>query len=503
MKKSGICKEKLLSKLKTFVDGIVVDKLNAIEWGLLAFILLAIFLTLFYDDNLGMFLTYFWTNNSFFEFGDIRFLGNNQLSYGVVQQWFCEVWCLPVNIIYRIHRFTVHTTAAVIWYKLSMPLVYILCLKEMKKIGELLEIPLERIKWMLILCSSTVLVALPVFHIAQTDILYGYFVLLSLRYFMEDKWKKFILFGAMAVSCKGIALVVYIPLILLREKRILRIVRDSLLTISIFVGERIWYRLVEVLFRLTCGNKLAKLGITSNVAEDAGEAVESGYDLVSAGLIPHFYHKALFFEFGAVRKGYTASVLIVLLVLLCVFCYVQKKEASYEFKLKGLFVSAVSWLLFFTFASPSPYWIAVLYPFLFLMIFANYDRIRVNLLLETGFTLTMFLVYLVDTFWVYGGANNLDYLILKGILPEGHLSNNEGPYVARYLNNLGVGSVMNVITAICLACSIGLFVVNYKSNIKEEFDSKYEKTLMHGFTIFQIGFLFVWYAVNVLVVSRW
>ena len=132
-------------------------------------------------------------------------------------------------------------------------------------------------------------------------------------------------------------------------------------------------------------------------------------------------------------------------LLCCIWCYVQKRDDINEFRRKSIYAVAIAWLLFFVNASPSPYWIVVMYPFLFLMMFMNYDRIRINLLLESGFTLTMFLVYLVDTFWVYGGANNLDYLILKGIVPEGHVSTTDGPYVARYLNNLGIGSVMNVI----------------------------------------------------------
>ena len=503
MKMPFVSKDKIKELRSSFRECIVVDRLNAVEWIFLCIILVFILVTLFYDDNAGMFLNYFWINDNAFHGDNINFLGNNQLSYGIVQQYFCELWCLPVNIIYLIHPFTVHTTAALIWYKFSMAFVFPLCMREMIKLGRIFDISKERIKWMLILFCSTILVALPVFHIAQTDILYGYLVLVSLRYFFEDNWKRFIIFGAMAVSCKGIALVVMIPLVLLREKRILRIIRDSLLMVSIFVGERILYRIVDAVNAVFFAKPVTN-GSATALIEANTNTTESGYDIVSAGLIPHFYHKALFFEFGAVRKGYTASVIVVLFVLLCIWCYVQIKEDTYAFRQKCIYSTVVAWMIFFVYASPSPYWIVAMYPFLFLLLFINYDRIRINILLETGFTLAMFLVYLIDTFWVYGGANNLDLLLLKGLLPEGHVSTTEGPYVARYLNNLGIGSVMNVITAVCLACAVGLVVVNYyKTNIKEELEPKYEKTLMHGFTIFQIGFLYVWYAVVVYVVSRW
>lgn len=506
MKNKVMLKEKINNSALMIKKNLIVDRLNAIEWALLCIVLIAVFLTLFYDDNPGMFLTYFWANNGLLRGGDIHALGSNQTTYGIVQQFFCEIWCLPVNIAYLIHPFVVHNPVSLLWFKLSMVLFIILSMREMVRLGKSLDIDEDRIKWMLILFCSTILVALPVFHIAQTDILYGYLILVSIRYYFEDNLKRFILFGAMAVSCKGIAVIVIIPLILLREKKILRIIVNSILTVSIFVGERLWYRVVDKLNSLIhSGNSVASAN--SSVIDETsavGSTVESTYDKVSAGLIPHFYNKALFFEIGAVRKGYVVSILVVLFVLLCIWCFAQKKEDTVLYKQKSIYAIAVAWLIFFTYASPSPYWIVVLYPFLFLLMFINYDRIRINLLLETCFTLTMFLVYVVDTFWVYGGANNLDLLLLRGLLPEGHVSNTEGPYVARYLNNLGVGSVMNVVTAICLACAIGLVAVNYyNSNIKEELDEKYEKTLMHGFTIFQIVFLYVWYAVNVFVVSRW
>lgn len=502
MKKYAIKKHDVRKCLKKLEHSVIVDRLNLVEWILLCIVLILITVTLFYDDNLGIFLSYFWVNNNALRGRNLNFLGNRLLSYGIVQQYFGELWCLPLNIIYLVHPFTVHGTAAVIWYKLSMAIVFLFSLREMIKIGKLLEIDEDKIKWMLILFCSTVLVSLPVFHIAQTDILYGYLVLLSLRSYIEENWKRFILFGAMAISCKGIAIVVLIPLILLREKKVFKVIRDSILSVSIFVGERIWYRIVDTLNNAIWGSKISSSSLASGT-ETAIE-INAGNDILSAGLIPHFYHKSLFFEFGAVRKGYVASLLVFLFSLLCIWCYVQKKEDIKEYRRKSLYTVTIAWLLFFVNASPSPYWIVVLYPFLFLLMFINFDRIRLNMLLETGFTLTMFLVYLVDTFWVYGGANNLDYLILKGIVPDGHVSTTDGPYVARYLINLGIGSIMNVITAVCLACAVGIIVVNYyKINLKEDFDSKYEKYLMHGFTLFQIGFLYVWYAVVVFVVSRW
>jgi len=499
-----------MAKIKS---DLVVDKLNAIEWTILGLLLLIITVTLFYGDNTGMFLTYFWLNEGFFTNFSIRFLGCNQLQYGIVQQWLCQLWVLPVNLVFRFVRFEPGNTGLIIWYKLSMTFVMTLCMSEMLKLAEVLKISKERAKWMLILFTSSILVALPVFHIAQTDILYAYFTLIGLRAYFEENNKKFMLLFAMAISCKGIAVVAFIPLVLLREKRILYIFRDSLIGVSIFLGERVWYKIVDKLDRLITGRtvqytsmetvvKQIPTSATSNTTVVA--TVEKTLDDMSEGFFSHFYYKSLYFEFPAIRKGYMASVLVASFVLLCIWCYVQKKEESELMMRKALFAISVAWLIFFANASPSPYWIVAMYPTWFLLFFERPDRIKTNLLLHNVYTLSMFLVYVVNTDWVYGGSSNLDHLLLKWMLKPDHDSVN-GPYVARYLNNMGIEKYMIIIVSVCWAAAVGLIAVNhYKSDVKDCIsDNREERKIMHGFTLWQIAILAVWYMINVWVIQRW
>ena len=244
--KNKIKNIKIKEHIKKIKEDLVIDKLNAIEWTVLGIILLAIMLTLFYGDNIGIFLTSFWANEDLLTNGSLRALGNNQLPYGIVHQLFCFLWTLPANIIHRFIDFSDSCAPLVIWFKLSMSFIMTLCMKEMLSIGEILNISKERCKWMLILFCSTILVALPVFHIAQTDILYTYFSLLGIRAYLKNDNKRFIVFFAMSISCKLIAVLVFIPLILLREKRIPYIARDTVFGCIILVVERGWYKLIRV-----------------------------------------------------------------------------------------------------------------------------------------------------------------------------------------------------------------------------------------------------------------
>ena len=508
-KKLNIKKPDIKGACKKISEDLVTDRPNAVEWIALAVVLLIIFTCLFYGDNFTIMLTAFQMDDYLIKGVSIEGLGNNYFAYGLVHQIVTEIWVLPMSVINQFHKLTSEEPWLVMWFKLLAPVLLTLCMQEMIRIGKLLEMKTERIKWMLLILSSSVLVALPVFHISQTDIMYTYLMLIGLEAALREDKKGFILFMALATSCKVITIFAFIPMLLIMEKRILRCALDALIVIAVYPVENLWYKLVSKLNGvLTASNAVisqvqAKAAETVQTVTEAADTVSKSQDEVINGFMDHFFNKALYFEFPAIRKGYSASLLVLLMVLLCIWCYVQRKDDIKNLRYNYIYAAAVAWLIFFTMASPSPYWIVVLYPFLMLMIFMKPECIRTGMLLQYGFTMLMFLMYVLDTGWVYGGPGNLDFLLLKGLLPEGHDSEN-GPGVYRYLNNLGLPAYTNIITAICLACAIGLVVLyHYRVKVTEDISEKEENKLMHGFAILQIGFLWVWFAVVVFVVSRW
>lgn len=472
---------------------------NKLEWGMAFLAFFLIFSTMFYSDNFGMFLTYFWANEGLFSGIGIDALASMQLPYGLVHQWLCEIWVLPINLLYHLFEFDINSPMAVLWYKLCIPVFLILCMHEMERIAEILEIDNKKIKWIHFLFVTSVLVALPIFHIAQTDAMYLLFMLKGFHALLKGDTKKFLLWSAISVSFKVITLFMIIPLILLEEKKIFYVLRNLIVVCIIIPVQQVAYRVVArlntVLFSVQ--PEAVSRAVTSETV--VGQTEELG------GFYSHFYNKVLYFEFPAVRKGYVASLLIVLFVLLCIWCYTVKKEETVGWKQKCLYVAAISLMLFFVMSSPSPYWIVIMYPFLFLLIYTNTDRLRVNLILEKAFTLTMFLVYIINTYWVYGGSQSFDWLFLSkwGIVPMGHEFQG-APNIAGYLDKLYIPKFMSVITAICLASAIGIAWINYpKMKCDEELAEEYTLELQHGFAIFNVLFLLCWYVINVILISRY
>lgn len=472
---------------------------NRIEVGMALLAFFLIFTTMFYGDNFGMFLTFFWANEGLFSGLGLDMLGANQLPYGLMHQWICELWVLPINLLYHLFNFDINSPMAILWYKLIIPVFLLLCMKEMDNIARIMQVQKKHIIWMQFLFVTSVLVALPVFHIAQTDTLYLFFMLRGFRALLQNDTKKFLLYFAISISFKMISLFVFIPLVLMQEKRILYIIRNGICGCVIVPLQHLWYRVIQALNSLLFPSAVNSSQVEA-VTETTVEVQES-----QMGFYSHFYNKILYFEFPAVRKGYVASLLVFLFVLLCIWCYIQKKEDTDAWRQKCIYISTVSLLLFFVMSSPSPYWIVILYPFLFLLIYLNYNKIRVNLLLEKAFTMTMFTVYVMNTFWVYGGSRSFDWLFLSkwGIVPFGHEAQG-GPNIAGYLDNIYVDKFMPVITAICLASAIGIAWINYPTlTYDEELTEEYEKDICHGFGMFNVGFLLVWYVVNVILISRY
>lgn len=487
------------NKVETLKKRFFTEQPNKVEWGLALLAFFLIFTTMFYNDNFGLFLTYFWTNEKLFSGMGLDMFASAQLPYGLMHQWICEIWVLPINLLYHLFEFDINCPMAVLWYKLCIPVFLMLCMREMKHIAEVLEIDRKKTGWMNFLFVTGVLVALPVFHIAQTDALYLWFMLMAFRALLNGDTKRFLLWSACSVSFKVITLFFIIPLILLEEKRIFYVIRNCFISVVIIPIEYVAYFIVAKLN----GILFSPRGVTDSgivMTEKTVEQVEA-----VGGFYSHFYHKALYFEFPAVRKGYVASLLIFLFVLLCIWCYTVKKEETAEWKQKCLYVAAISLALFFVMSSPSPYWIVIMYPFVFLLIYKNADRLRCNLILEKAFTMTMFLVYVINTDWVYGGSQSFEWLFLTkwGIVPKGHAFQGP-PTIAGYLDKLYIPKFMPVITAICLASIIGFAWINYpKMKYDEELTEEYKVELQHGIAMFNVLFLLGWYAINVILLSRY
>lgn len=498
-------------KIEEFGKKFYTETPNKFEWILAGIAFFLVGANMFYGDNIAMFLGYFWNNTGFLNWstGSLEWLGNNRLPYGIVQQIIGQVWCLPVNICYKLFGpFEPANIWTVWWYKIIIMIFYVLCIKEMCKLADKAGITKNNSKWMIYIFTTSLLVCLPVLQVAQCDAIYMFFALKGINYYLEDDYWKFLIFMMLSIDCKYMAIFMFIPLVLLKEKRLLFIVRDLIVGVILIPLQMVWYKIVIILDKI----KRPDTGV-----KETGEAVvvsgnysmstvADNLDSEYAGFMSHFYHKTLYFEIPAIRKEYFASALIVLFMLLCIWCFIRKKD---ENRLRDvLFAGFLSMTLLYAMSSPNPYWIVAMYPVTFIMMYAHPEKIRINLLLQLGYSLTMFLVYLDSMPFVFGGTTNFNYTPLSvwfHVVRDDHTIET-GPTVYGFLSKLGIPSLMPVIVAVCLACLIAWVIINLPTDRIKVEDNVEEKEVLkfhHGLALFQSATIIIWFVLCAYCLSRY
>ena len=467
-----------------------------IEIVFLFIISIVYLITTYYKDNYEIFYNAYVNLDNLFRGKSIEAFGNKSLPYGVMHQWISEIWTLPSYILCRLAGIEFSAIIITIWNKLCIVIFYFLCICEMNRLADSLGIKSENKQWSVLLFASNILVVLPVFHIAQTDVIYLYFMLKGTEAYIKDDTKGFVLWYAIANSIKFIPIFVFIPLVLLKEKRILVCVRNIVLGCMLIPIQQIWYRIIGLINGLLFS--ISNKGVT-NLVESANEqahASDSFYSKISSYV--------LFFEFPAVRKEYTASVLILGFGILCIYCYSKTKITH-----KGiLWVIEASLLLFFLNVSPAPYWIVIMFPFVYLQMFlheSDNSTRRLNMILDKVFSWSLMVVYVMSTYWVYGGSQTFSGTVLEkiGIIPMGHVLKGQ-PNIAGYLNKLGINELMPIIVAICLASAVGYIAINcVDTNDDDVLPEKYACILRHGMLIVNIAVLYIWYIMNVILLGRY
>ncbi len=159
------------------------------------------------------------------------------------------IWNIPIKLLGILTGPQLEVSyGLMMWYKLLPTLFYLGSAVIMYKIAKELEMGEGKAK----LCMYAFLTA-PIgfysqFLFGQYDSFTVFFMLLGIYYYLKDNRWLFVLFFALAIPFKYFPLLVFVPLLLLKEKVIWKIIRDMVLVAIPYVLELIVY-LPSELFR--------------------------------------------------------------------------------------------------------------------------------------------------------------------------------------------------------------------------------------------------------------
>lgn len=414
-----------------------VEQPNIADWGILAAVCALAAVTFLYGDVKATF-------EHSFNFLDSVFAGRPQDFYQIAIEnstfghpavydvpiyAVFGLWNLPTYLLYRFNDFNyLESTPAQLWLKLMLILFALVATWLVMKIARQIGVSAARSKWVGFYFLSSMSLFVPVFVIVQYDIISVTFMLAGLLAYMKGNIRAFLFWFLAANTFKLFALFIFIPLVLLREKRIPRALGQILVGILGLILCRLLYR-GDLAFEVSTG------GFTDLMLDRLRTA---GFTWQSSMAVPLF---------------------VVFIVGLAIFAYAKRPSSERALNAFAIYLSLAAFLVFCAIVPLNPYWIALVAPFSILIIFANPRHLTLNSLLEVSISASLFLIYMLVGFSMYNAGIFKDLLFGQFIAPA---ASQRFQTPGDILRAVGLGG-NNVIFLVgfMIACVLAVLVVNY------------------------------------------
>ena len=428
-------------EVKKYIDELNKKKIDKIDWGLLIVFHVFVFMTMFYGDLKIIYHHSLTFLDTIFNLDMPNFyantLANPCFGFGAVYYWMVyaviAVWNLPVWILTRFFHVGEYAVPCLLWSKLQMVFFLLLTLWMLEKILKDFGFGKEKYRFAQFMFASSLFVVLPTVAIAQIDMITVFLMLWGIREYLNSDqitWK-FLLIFSFAAAMKIFALFVFIPLVLLKEKRIL-------------------YVIVDMIAGVIC--------IALCLLPYAGRE-----DYVQSTSILNDVMVSRMFSTAFVGGNTEIPAFLAILVALSIYAYAAKGENKDEYFYHTIWITLAVFAAFFIFVYAHPYWIVLLAPYIAIFLVMRSDKMKLNMILEF-FISSCVSVYYCISFQVYMTRETFAELILKKLpMKSGEGCANLGEFIAKHHLEQYVSSLF-MIFAVCL---IAFLVINRPQKAKE------------------------------------
>lgn len=261
------------------------------------------------------------------------------------------------------------------------------------------DVDKEESKWAALLFLSSGVFFYTEVVMGGYDVISVSFTLLGIYGYMKKNDKCFVLAFAMAIAMKMFAVFLFIPLVLLKEKRIWKIMLYGLGGISVITIPKIYFTIASHRFMI---NRAINDAVQKGQQADVNALAES-VGFANNGIIDHgavTVNEALFPD-GRMLEYTFISMNALPLVFVCMFalwafCYLYKKEMT---RRQIIYVCAVTMSIFVLTVKIHPQWCIILMPYLVLIMMFQPEKMKDNLILEGMFSLGYVLNKALAYYW--------------------------------------------------------------------------------------------------------
>lgn len=272
------------------------------------------------------------------------------------------VWNIPIKLLGIVtcpERFAANT-AVLMWYKLLPVSLYLLSGYLIYKISMVIGMGGKKSRLCAYAFLTTPIGFFSQFMFGQYDIFTVFLILLGIYYYLKDNRKLFVLFFALSLPFKYYSLLIFVPLLLLREKNIFRIFRDMFCVTLCYVVEFAFY-FHSPLFR----QYVLGFGPT-------GYVYQAGIDTGVAHL----------------------SLVMMLFCAICALAYFKNTETKGELSQWAFYLGCLVIAVIFGLSQWHPQWLLFAVPFWVMSSFLNKDT-RIFMVLDI-FMMLVFIIYTVN-----------------------------------------------------------------------------------------------------------
>lgn len=306
-------------------------------------------------------------------------LMGHEMTYDIIFYVTVGIWELPIAVIETIFGISFSHNTLVMVYSKTILLVF-LCLsaRMIQKIALQLGITEKNAKWAEYMFMTSGFIYAYTCIAGQYDIMGIFFSLVGVYFYIKGDMKKFGLLFIVAVQYKFFPLFIFIPLLLLKEKNIKKI-------ILYLIGPVLSVLLLRIPFM------------------DDGIAIAEK-NALNADMVERIFGNRI----AILETEIPLSFLFIGAV--CIWCYLKEINDD-ERKYYAVWVPFLSLGLLFMSFPFFPYWILYLVPWIPLLYYMRNDMTEKFFWLETGMTVSIMLAQFSHFYWVFEIDNTKDLLL--------------------------------------------------------------------------------------------
>lgn len=389
-----------------------------------------IFLTMSYIDNQVNSQTGYDVLNSLLKGRFLEYFHSFDWPYGFTIYIIYAVWSIPIWIFFQILDLSQPINdyiCVLLWYKLLLVVfatwsVYLVC-----KIAE--KISQVKKRYIIMQYISSSVFVFIILAVSQCDIIGLCFVLLGLYYCMQGNYVKYVVCFAIAITMKYFALLAFIPLVLYKERRIIRILISLASGLSLTVLTKIVLRFSE----------------TASVQKVSDEYFVN--QLVSQ------------FDSYSIMSGRPIGMMAATFLAICVLAFAMRNKDDELCNKRIIWLVLAGYMCFVLFFPIYPYWNVLTVPFFILLMNLDKTKLRVNMVLEIGFFTSVIIINAYIQKFVFMGFHAYNFLLFRDSVKFNY--NNLLVYFCDNILGFDLGTIISHLTGIQYACAIIFLIYNF------------------------------------------